>query len=267
MARKEEKAFSFVGMAERSKKPRKTGITEIRDMQIGLRQLQDLCEVAGDYIDILKTACASQRLENRELVKKKIDLCRQYGIEVSTGGFLERVVLQGPQTVVKFMEEAKDLGFTHVEISTGLLILPLEHKLELIKLANEYGLHAKPEVAMAYGITAETKVTVKPDKLLHEIEKCLEAGAHIVTIESEGITENVKEWNEDVVYRILSSFDMKSLLFEAADPLVFSWYIKNFGSEINLFVDHSQILFCEAVRTGAWGHDDTWGRVATFIRP
>lgn len=26
-------------------------------------------------------------------------------------------------------------------------------------------------------------------------------------------------------------------MFEAADPAVFEWYIKNYGNEINLFVD------------------------------
>jgi len=267
MTKKEGKAFSFVKLAERSKKPREKGITEIRDVQIGLRQLQDLCEVAGDYIDILKTAGGSQRLQDRELVKKKIDLCRQYDIDVSTGGLLERAALQGPEAVVKFMEEAKDLGFTYVEVSSGILILPLEHKLELIKLVKEYGMRAKPEVAMAYGITPETKVTISVDKLVHEIDKCLEAGAHIVTVESEGITENVKEWREDVIYKIISRFDKKNLLFEAAHPLVFNWYIKNFGPEVNFFIDHTQIMYCEAIRSGVWGQEDTWGRVATFARP
>ena len=212
-----EKAFGFVRLAERSKKPRETGITEIRDSSMGLRHLQDLCEVAGDYIDILKTAGGSQRLQDRDLVKKKIEICKQYQINVSTGGFLERALLQGPDIVAKFMEEAVDLGFTHVEISDGVLILPLAHKLELIKLTKEYGLHPKPEVAMAYGITLESKVTINADKLINEVDKCLEAGAHLCMIESEGLTENVKEWRTDIIYRIASRFDLKNLMFEAAD--------------------------------------------------
>ncbi len=66
---------------------------------------------------------------------------------------------------------------------------------------------------------------------------------------------------------MVSTFGIKKLMFEAADPVVLDWYIKNFGSEVNLFIDNSQIMFCEAVRSGIWGRKDTWGRVATFKRP
>jgi phosphosulfolactate synthase (CoM biosynthesis protein A) len=54
------------------------------------------------------------------------------------------------------------------------------------------------------------------------------------------------------------------VMFEASDPAVFGWYIKNFGPEINLFVDHSQIVELECIRSGIWGTADLWGRVLTF---
>jgi len=267
MERKQEKAFSFVRVNKRSEKPRDRGITEIRDRVLGLRQLQDLCEAAGDYIDILKIGSMQARFQDRDFVKKKIELCRQYQIDVSTGGSLESAVPQGPPIVVKFVEEAKDLGFTYIEVSSGNLILSLEHKLELIKLVKEYGLRPKPEVSVAHGITPETKVSISVDKLIKEIDKCLEVGCDIVLLESEGITENVKEWRVDVIHKIAASFDLTHLQFEAADPLVFNWYMKNFGPDVNLFVDSSQIMACEGYRSGLLGSDDTWGRVATFIRP
>jgi hypothetical protein len=31
----------------------------------------------------------------------------------------------------------------------------------------------------------------------------------------------------------------KKVMFEAAEPEVFAWYIKSYGTEVNLFVDHS----------------------------
>jgi phosphosulfolactate synthase (CoM biosynthesis protein A) len=85
-------------------------------------------------------------------------------------------------------------------------------------------------------------------------------------VESEGITENVPEWREDIIYKIASSFDLRHLMFEAADPEVYAWYIKNLGPEVNLFVDSTQILGLEAARTGTWGRSITWGRVASFYR-
>jgi hypothetical protein len=36
---------------------------------------------------------------------------------------------------------------------------------------------------------------------------------------------------------------------------------QTFGPEVNLFVDHSQIVQLEALRQGIWGTKDTWGRI------
>ena len=51
------------------------------------------------------------------------------------------------------------------------------------------------------------------------------------------------------------------MMFEGADPAVFEWYIKNYGNEINLFVDHSHIAQIEALRSGIWATKSTWGRI------
>jgi phosphosulfolactate synthase (CoM biosynthesis protein A) len=53
-------------------------------------------------------------------------------------------------------------------------------------------------------------------------------------------------------------------MFEAADPDVFAWYIKNYGAEVNLFVDHSQIVQLECLRSGIWGTKSLWGRILTY---
>ena len=53
-------------------------------------------------------------------------------------------------------------------------------------------------------------------------------------------------------------------MFEAADPQVFKWYIKNYGPEVNVFVDHSQIVQLECTRQGIWGTNDVWGRIVTY---
>lgn len=53
-------------------------------------------------------------------------------------------------------------------------------------------------------------------------------------------------------------------MFEAADPAVFEWYIKHYGCDVNLFIDHSRIVQLEALRSGIWGTKSTWGRIATY---
>ena len=51
---------------------------------------------------------------------------------------------------------------------------------------------------------------------------------------AEGITEQVREWRTDVVARIVAELGLEQVTFEAADPDVFSRYIKNYGIDVNL---------------------------------
>ena len=41
-------------------------------------------------------------------------------------------------------------------------------------------------------------------------------------------------------------------------------YVRNYGPEVNLFVDHSQIVQLECLRSGIWGTSATWGRILTY---
>ena len=40
--------------------------------------------------------------------------------------------------------------------------------------------------------------------------------------------------------------------------------VKNYGAEVNLFVDHSQIIQLESLRAGIWGNKSLWGRVLIY---
>ena len=64
--------------------------------------------------------------------------------------------------------------------------------------------------------------------------------------------------------RGLEELGVEKLMFQAADPDVFAWYIKNYGAHVNLFVDHSQIVQLECLRAGIWGTKSLRGRVVTY---
>lgn len=63
--------------------------------------------------------------------------------------------------------------------------------------------------------------------------------------------------------KFIAERGLEKLMFEAADPKVFTWYVKNYGPEVNVFVDHSQIVQLECLRAGLWGTHSLWGRVHT----
>lgn len=46
----------------------------------------------------------------------------------------------------------------------------------------------------------------------------------------------------------------------------FPWHgsVQNFGADVNVFIDHSQIVQLACVRKGIWGKSDLFNRVVTF---
>ena len=258
----EQRAFAFLRLNERPPKPRKRGVTEIRGpyyTPVGRRYLEDLFETMGAYVDTLKYAGGSFALMPRETVRALNELCHQHGAEVSTGGFLEYVLTQRGDAVARYLEECHELGFDIVEISSGFVTLPVDDLVRLTTAVGKAGLKAKPEVGIQFGAGGASSI-----EAIELAKRHLDAGAHMLMIESEGITEQVREWRTDVVAQNVSELGLEQVMFEAADPDVFSWYVKNYGIDVNLFVDHSQIVQLECLRAGIWGTQDTWGRMLSY---
>ncbi|HXX56394.1 MAG TPA: phosphosulfolactate synthase [Thermodesulfovibrionales bacterium] len=269
-----ERAFSFLPMNRREGKPRKQGVTEMRGpyyTPMGKRYLEDILETTGAYIDILKFAGGSFSLMPSKAVKEIIDLCHRYGLKVDTGGFIEHVLTQGTAAVRQYIEECKRLEFDIVEISSGFISVPPDDLIRLTEKVQKAGLKVKVEVGIQFGAGGASTVeelgaegTSDPDWAILRAKRHLDAGAYMIMVESEGITESVRTWRTDVISKFIRELGLERTMFEAAEPEVFSWYIKNYGPEVNLFVDHSQIVQLECLRSGIWGTKDLWGRVLTF---
>ena len=270
----DSRAFPFLRVNQRESKPRTRGVTEIRGpyyTPMGKRYLKDVLETVGHYVDTLKFAGGSFALMPSQVVKELIDICHEHQVKVSTGGFIEHVLTEGKEAVKRYIQECGKLGFDIIEISSGFITAPTEDLVRLVEQVQQAGLKAKPEVGIQFGAGGATSAaeleaegTRDPEWAILQAKSYLNAGAEMIMIESEGITENVNVWRTDVVARIINALGLEKVMFEAADPEVFAWYIKNYGPEVNLFVDHSQIVQLESLRSGIWGTKSLWGRVLTY---
>ncbi|KAK3291402.1 uncharacterized protein B0H64DRAFT_330310 [Chaetomium fimeti] len=274
----DEGAFGFVRHNTRPPKPRQVGVTEVRGpyySTMGKRYLQDILETMGHHIDGLKFAGGSFSLFPEERLRELIDLAHEHGVYVSTGGWIEHVLLQSdPSTAIpRYLAKCKALNFDVIEISSGFLSLPPDDWLRLVHSVHDAGLTAKPEIGIQFGAGGDTDAaelealggTSDPNKIINLGRRFIEeAGVERIMIESEGITENVRGWRTDVIQAILGGLPKERVMFEAADPKVFNWYVREFGADVNLFVDHSQIVQLSCLRQGIWGMGDTFGKVVTF---
>jgi phosphosulfolactate synthase (CoM biosynthesis protein A) len=241
-----KRGFSFIRMNEHEQKPRQHGITEIRGpyyTPMGKRYLEDVLETMGEYVDALKFAGGSFALMPPEALKNIIETAHRYDVMVSTGGFIEHVLTQGPEVVDRYIQECRNVGFDILEISSGFITIPVDDWLRLVEKVQKSGLKAKPEVGIQFGAGGASAAAELAAEGTRDVEwaigqakRFLDAGAYMIMIESEGITENVKSWRTDTVAKIIDALGLEKVMFEAADPDVFAWYIKHYGAEVNLSI-------------------------------
>jgi phosphosulfolactate synthase (CoM biosynthesis protein A) len=272
----ENRAFDFLHHNDRPDKPREKGITEIRGPYydpMGPRELRDILETMGWYVDIYKFSGGSFALMPEDAVRELIDICHEHDVRVSTGGFIENVLVRDHDKVEEYIEEAANLGFDILEISSGFLATGTDDMVALTELVQEYDIKPKPEINVQFGAGGasdpeelERGGQQSPEQAIEEGKRHLDAGADLLMVEAEGITEEVKEWRTDVAYQIANELGTENLVFEAPAPEMFEWYIKNFGPNVNLFVDNSQIVELECMRSGLWGKISSWGRTVTYER-
>jgi phosphosulfolactate synthase (CoM biosynthesis protein A) len=275
-----EYAFNFLKIFELPPKPRKIGITEIRGPYyeaFTTNQLESLLKDWGEYIDGFKFAGGTQRLLKRNKVKKFIKICHDYDVYVNTGGFIERVIIQSVDDVEKYLDECKALEFDVVEISSGMFSSPqdfdIKDQIEIVKLVKNMGMLPKPEITIISGAGAGTKVlgyekemkTKGIDEIIKEGEDFLKAGAYMLMVESEGITEGLppEKWRKDVVIALVKKFGIEKLMFEISPEddearKTFKWYIKNIDRWVNLMMNSKNIVEYNAWRLGLWGDRDIW---------
>src|SRR5262245_62260039 len=100
----------------------------------------------------------------------------------------------------------------------------MDDLLRLVEMTRKIGLKAKPEVGIQFGAGGATAVAEleaegsrDPAWAITQARRFLEAGASLIMIESEGITENVREWRTEVAAKIVDALGLERVMFEAAD--------------------------------------------------
>ena len=131
-----EEPPDFLDLPERTRKPRRAGITHVLDRGMSPLALESLVETAGAHIDLIKLGWGTAYVSRG--VRDKVAICRDVGISVCPGGtLLEIAVEQG--SVEPYLEWLRVLGIDHIEVSNGSLPIPVEEKRALIaRLAAEF---------------------------------------------------------------------------------------------------------------------------------
>ena len=242
---------------DRLPKPRKTGITMVIDKGLGMTDTHDLLELASDYVDQLKLTFGTSAFYDRRLLKQKIELVKSYGVHIFPGGtFLELALLQG--RLIEFLDRARSLGFTGVEVSDGTINIDPDTRANTIKLARAYGFEL-----VVSEIGKKDPRDLSPDaELWRQVALDVESGSDLVIVEGRESGQGVVIYDEagNILEDELEEMDAHlgeyrdRLLWEAPRKSQQLELIMRFGSNVNLGnVQPQDVLALEALRVGVRG--------------
>lgn len=258
----------FLALPQRTRKPRECGITHVLDKGLGVRQIEDLLTSASEYVDFVKLGWGTGYIAQD--LRDKIKLYQQAGVPVYLGGtLLELAILQN--RFDEYRELAQTLGLSHVELSSGIIDLSIEDKVSYIKELN------KDFMVLSEVGSKNPQNVLPPEQWVQSIQAELEAGAWKVICEAResgtvGLFHTNGEPKSTLVDEIVGNIDPARLIFEAPQKSQQVWFIRKFGSNVNLGnILPSEVIPLETLRLGLRGdtmpdfHDvKTWNLHSAF---
>ncbi len=251
------RAFPFVPLDSRRSlnKPRKSGLTMVKDYQLSPRLLEELLIVAADYMDIFKFVTGTSRLLTRELVMAKTELLKRYQIKPFLGGQFQEYVLHamGMDAMPQHFEEARKLGFEIVEISDNVVDLPDGARKLLMDQIRDLGMTPVGEIG-------DKRENSSAANIVSDVKLALDEGSEFAMVEAQELMIDGHP-NEELISMLKQEVDVTRCMFEVSSPYVGStlheiyvgkkFLIKTFGPDVNLGnITTDSVIETEATRLG-----------------
>jgi phosphosulfolactate synthase len=224
------------------------GLTHVIDKGLGPRAWEDVLEVAGPHISIVKlgwgTAAVTHNLE------RKLAVLREKPVVIG-GTFFE--VVYTKDRLGDYKHWLTSLGLTHVEISDGTIEIPRERKLELIAD------FARDFTVLSEVGSKDSSVEYTAKEWIQWLREELSAGAWKVITEAReggtaGIFDSAGGMRTDLIKEIAMDVGPANVVFEAPTKAAQAWFVKQFGPSVNLGnIPPEEVIPLETLRLGLRG--------------
>ena len=224
------------------------GLTHVIDKGLGPRAWEDVLEVAGDHISIVKLGWGTAYVTNN--LERKLEVLRDKPVVIG-GTFFEVVYALGK--LDEYKQWLIELGLTHVEISDGTIDIPRERKLELIAD------FARDFTVLSEVGSKDSSVEYSADEWTQWLQEELEAGAWKVITEAReggtaGIFDSSGGMRTELISEIANVVGPANIVFEAPTKAAQAWFIKEFGASVNLGnIPPDEVIPLETLRLGLRG--------------
>lgn len=255
---------------ERGPKPRTRGLTHV----IGsdghpMSYLEDYLEEFGPYIDSFKLYIG-QLFEPADRTRKKIEMLVSHGISVQPSGtYVEIARARGNEREV--LEAMRELGVTTAEVSASTgTARAMEEQVASVQLAREIGFKVVGEVGAKWpdgDTTRRAPDEINVEETIRQMQAYLDAGVEKFYWEGQILRLVMGQTPAEMVKRresalaqvlpVVEAIGQDHIIFEttllpdAQRRLMYLWFIRFFGPEVNLGnVQLEDVGFLEGMRRG-----------------
>jgi phosphosulfolactate synthase len=227
---------------------RHVGLTHVIDKGLGPRAWEDLLDVAGDHISIVKLGWGTAYVTGN--LERKLEVLREKPVVIG-GTFFEVVYVR--DRLDDYKRWLTELGLSHVEISDGTVDIPRDVKLELIAD------FARDFTVLSEVGSKDSSVEFTVGEWTRWLNEELEAGAWKVITEAReggtaGIFDSSGGMRTELIAEIANVVGPANIVFEAPTKAAQSWFVKQFGPSVNLGnIPPEEVIPLETLRLGLRG--------------
>ncbi|UCF56765.1 MAG: phosphosulfolactate synthase [Deltaproteobacteria bacterium] len=231
--------------SQRTKKPRKTGITMVIVTDVvnfGPKFIEPFQELV-DRVKILDTLWH----HDMSVVEKSIIAFRQMDMNVAMGG-TQYEVAKAQGKIKEYIELLKNIGINEVEVENHASALTIQEMKDEVKKFKDEGFEVIGEVGKKWWWRDPTRASrdlISVEKTLEQALGLIEAGADYIYWEGmvlRGLigTQLENKKGQKQLIEVATQVDPQKLVFEMWDcrfypnnPLI-AWLVKEFGPNVNL---------------------------------
>lgn len=242
--------YHLTNIPQRTEKPRNEGFTMVMDKGLSLREVEDLIETSGTYIDIVKLGWATSFVTPN--LREKLAKYKEAGIPCYLGGTLFEAFVVRDQ-FEDYQKVLDEYGLEYAEVSDGSIEMDHNKKCDYIKTL------AKQVTVLSEVGSKDAAKIIPPYKWIEQMETELEAGAWKVIGEAResgnvGLFRDSGEVRQGLVEEILTKIPGDKILWEAPQKAQQVWFIKLCGTNVNLGnIAPNEVIPLETIRLGLRG--------------
>jgi phosphosulfolactate synthase len=242
--------FDLPFIPERTTRPRENGLTMMMDKGLSWRQAENFVDSCSEFTDLVKLGFGTSYLTKD--FEQKLDIYHSAGFKCYLGGTLfEAFVARNMFDDYRRLLDKYKLKT--VEVSDGSVEMDHDKKCEYIRvLSKDF------EVLSEVG-SKEEGILISPNKWINMMQSELDAGSWKVIAEAResgnvGIYRPNGTAHVSLVNKIISKVKVENILWEAPLKTQQVWFIKQFGSNVNLGnIGHDEVIPLETLRIGLRG--------------